>query len=355
MAAVSKANRKKKGNARTKQRHLNHISGDRGVDIVRRELPGLWVVRPISPDYGLDLHVEVFEPAVEDPGSGNTLGEHLYVQVKASKTVTLETMTVRSRGNVTKYDPDPKAGDSVDIEVVKFSLDTETLRTVETMGAAVPVLFCYVDLSSEKVYYVCLNDYITKALLPYKDSYEKQDSVTIMIPSWNVLDSTDPSFAYWCLLARRGKYYAAFNTFAYQYHELLCAQFEHPTTQDTVNREMLRLAPEMLTMTRTFLRTALRLDVWKPAGPGFWSPLQEVQECFLFLEKNMPPSDQPLPRDEVERYEHYLLDGFRRAANLGRMYEELVREWRLPTFLAALMDYHPDNKYNPPEIVEGND
>ena len=126
---------KKKGDrkVRTKQRHAKHVVGDVGVEIVRRKLPIHWVARPINPDYGLDLHVEIFEPDDDDPTSANTLGEHLYVQVKTAKSVTLEKITVRSRGNVTKHDPDPKVGDPVEIEVAKFSLDTETLLTVETM------------------------------------------------------------------------------------------------------------------------------------------------------------------------------------------------------------------------------
>lgn len=345
-----KTESKKKGKTkpRTKQREARHIKGDAGVEIVRRKLPVHWVARPINPDYGLDLHVEVFEPDSDDPASGNTLGEHFYVQVKTAKAIALEKVTVRSRGNATKYDPDPTKGDPVEIEVAKFSLDRETLLTVETMGAAVPVVLCYVDLSKEKVYYVCLNDYLAKALLPYKPSYEKQGSVTIKIPSWNVLDSTDPSFSYMWLLARRGKYYAAFNTFGYQLNELLWAQSEHPTLPDEAPG-FVRPAPEMLTMARTFLRTALRLSIWDPAGPGYWAPLQDTQKVFRFLQEHLPPMHQTLPEEDAARFEHYLLDGFRRAANLGRMYEEIVREWRLPTVLATHMDYTPSSKYNPPE------
>lgn len=338
-----------KSKPRTKQREARHIEGDAGVEIVRRKLPIHWVARPINPDYGLDLHVEVFEPDSDDPASGNTLGEHFYVQVKTAKAIALEKVTVRSRGNVTKYDPDPTKGDPVEIEVAKFSLDRETLLTVETMGAAVPVVLCYVDLSKEKVYYVCLNDYLAKALLPYKPSYEKQGSVTIRIPSWNVLDSTDPSFSYLWLLARRGKYYAAFNTFGYQLNELLSAQSEHPTLPDEAPG-FVRSAPEMLTLARTFLRTALRLSIWNPAGPGYWAPLQDTQKDFLFLQEHLPPMHQPLPEEDAARFEHSLLHGFRRAANLGRIYEDLVREWRLPTVLATHMDHTPGSKYNPPEL-----
>lgn len=333
---------------RTKQRHKNHIAGDSGVRLVRSKLPDHWVVRDLHPDYGLDLHVEVFEPDARDAESANTLGEHFFVQVKTAAVLETERVVVRHRMNVTKYDPDPNDGDKVEIEVVKFSLDTTTLLTVETMGAAIPVLLCVVDLSTENIYYVCLNDYVTKALVPYRPEYENQGSVTVMIPSWNVLDAEDQSVAYLWLLARRGKFYAAFNTFAYQYHELLQTAWPELTIlRDERQTEKVHLSPELRVMARNFLRSSLRLAIWTPTGPGYWSPLQDVQQALQSLMDQFPQEDG-LPAGEAEEFMHDLVDAFRRADNLGRMYEELVREWRLPTALATLMDYHPDNGHNPP-------
>lgn len=310
-------------------------------------MPHYWVVRDIHPDYGLDLHVEVFEPDLDDPESSNTLGEHFYIQVKTTEEINLEKRTVRSRKNVTKFDLDPADGTALEIEVVKYVIDTETLLTVEAMGSAIPVLLCYVDTTTETVYYVCLNDYISKSLLPYKPSYEQQDSVTIYIPAWNVLDMEDPSFAYLGLLARRGKYYAAFNTFSYQHNELrrFAVEFAMPTTDSDG-----RVCPdlELLTVARNFLRAALRLEVWSSAGVGYWSPLGEVHNDFLYLQENLPNVDRALSKSEYIAYVHRLINGFARAANLGRMYEELVREWRQPSYLAARMDYSEGNKFNPP-------
>ena len=178
--------------------------------------------------------------------------------------------------------------------------------------------------------------------------------MTIMVPSWNVLDTADPGFSYVRLLARRGKYYAAFNAFGYQSNELMWAQSEMPNLAHEDYPGRVIPAPEMLTMARTFLRSALRLSIWDPVGDAYWSPLQDVHKHLLFLQEHLPPKDQPLPEDDVVRYQHYLLDGFRRAANLGRMYEELVREWRMPTFLATLSDHHKAHKYNPPKAVAGD-
>src|SRR5699024_5338478 len=119
-----------------------------------------------------------------------------------------------------------------ELEVVKYSLDTATLLTVETMGASIPVLLFLADLSTKNVYYICLNDYVTKSLLPYNPSYENQVTVTVAIPTLNKVDTENRCFGYLWFLARRGKFYAAFNTFAYHYHELQHAQYMHPLILD---------------------------------------------------------------------------------------------------------------------------
>ena len=320
---------------RTKQRHDSHKKGAKGVKLVKEAFPEDWVVRELTPDYGLDLHVEVFQADNHDPRSSNTLGEHFYVQVKAEDRLTRTKAIVRERPNVAKHDPNPKQGMSTEIDVFKFSLDTRTLLTVEAMGAAVPVLLCLVDLSTDTVYYVCLNDYITKVLLPSKPEYEKQRTVTIRVPAWNVLDKDDVSFSYLRLLARRSKYYAAFNTLAYQHHELEFARMAHPIRSDFATPERARPSRQFLATARVFLRSARRLPVWQPTTPGHWAPLRDVREALESAEKRMPLDDEWMSADEVESWERHLVFAFDRAASLGRMYEELVREWRLPTALAA--------------------
>lgn len=336
---------------RTKQRQANHITGDRGINLVRSKLPDYWVARDINPDYGLDLHVEVFEEDPHDAASSNTLGEHFYVQVKTFEHLKTERVTVRHRSNVTKRTPDLQQGDPVEIDVVKFSLDTATLLTVQTMGAAVPVLLFLVDLSTKTVFYVCLNDYIEKSVLPYKPSYEEQGSVTIVVPAWNVLDADDFSFAYLWFLARRGKFYAAFNTFAYQFHELQRALDSHPPIPDEHDIGKVYLDPEFRAMALAFLRTSLRLAIWVPSGPGYWAPLEDVKNDLESCLNGFPP-DTALYCVAASHFETYLHEAFRRADNLGRMYEEIVREWRLPTAMASVLDYRPENKHNPPPLSE---
>ncbi|MBP1325483.1 hypothetical protein JOF28_000715 [Leucobacter exalbidus] len=336
--------------ARTKQRQRRHISADSGVDIVKRKLPRSWVVREMSPDYGLDLHVEVFGPDPTDPESANTLGEHFYIQVKATEQIELHKHVVRSRGNVTKLDPAPNDGTPMTIRVAKFTLDTETLLTVETMGAAIPVLLCYVDLKTEDVYYVCLNDYLAKVLLPTNPAYQEQNTATVYIPSWNQLDQHDPSFSYIGLLARRGKYYSAFNTFAYQLKELDNALFRAGIPEP--NSPVVVPPRELLTLVRLFLRADLRLAIWDKIDGSYWSPLEDVQSDLKTLQDTLPKVGAAIPAIELTEYMSALHIGFSRAVNLGRMYEELVREWRQPTYLAAGLDRNPAQAVNPPEWPE---
>lgn len=88
----------------------------------------------MTPDYGLDLRVEMFQIAPDDPESAGPLGEHFFVQVKTVDGFDVKCVQVRSRGNVTKAVPNPTVGDPVEIDVIPSVLDVAEIRTVEEMG-----------------------------------------------------------------------------------------------------------------------------------------------------------------------------------------------------------------------------
>lgn len=322
------------------------MQGDAGEALVISRFPEEWVVRKLNPDFGLDLHVEVFE--LVDCDSADTRGEHFYVQVKSTTAPRRMTTQVRHRGNVVKSGRDEqKEGDPVDISVVACPLETSELLTVEALGHAVPVLLCLADVASGTVWYVCLNDYISKVLLPRNPRYTDQDNVTVHIPAWNVLDSGDPSFTYIWLLARRPKLYSAFNTFAYQYAELRRAANSFGALLNDPDTGMSQADPDMVDMVRVFVSSNLRLDIWETAGAGYWSPLSDVRVDFERVEQGLAVIDRALPHEDVVQELERMEIAFLRAVNLGRMYEELVREWRLPTALATLMDDANLSKYPP--------
>jgi hypothetical protein len=317
---------------RTKRRTLGHVRGERGIEIVRGKLPRHWVVRELHPDYGLDLHIEVFEPPTQDAFHADTLGEHFFAQVKTVEATSTIRMEVRNRPNVAKFrlSGTSAASETTEtLDVISFSLDTPELRTVEAMGASLPVLLLLVDEKAERVYYVCLNDYVSKVLLPEQATYAHQDSWTIHVPAFNLLDAGGPEFSYVRLLARRSKLYGAFATFTYQFHELRMAL---PTEAEGLPATIAAFRDTRLSeMLDVFVTADLRLGIWGRAGVGFWSPLGDVHAALERVARTLRGDEVITPDDFLS----LAMRSFSMAAGLGRMYEELCREWRLPTALGA--------------------
>jgi len=299
------------------------------------------VVREISPDYGLDLHIEVFEPVEEGSESADAYGEHFFAQVKTTISPQRSQVTVRSRQNVAigplQYNAETPAKT---IEVIRFSIETPELRTIEAMGAAIPVLLLIVDDQTGEVYFICLNDYISKVLNPENPDWRNQASSTIRVPTFNKLDHENPDFSYIRMLAMRAKMMAAFVSFNYQNHQFVM-------TRDHLDDEALPplehfASSEVGEMLKSFLRANLALDIWDHPGLGHWHPLIDVQQdmtgCLDAL--------QNPPDISTSRFLLYAGVTFSRADNLGRMHEEIVREWRMPTALAALIQGAEEADYS---------
>lgn len=332
--------------ARRKTYSPNQQQGDAGESLVRDRLPPHWVVRSIRPDFGLDLHVEVFDLLSDKSGFAETRGEHFYIQVKSKKRVTPFALTVRDRLNVAKYALDPTSGDEYEIDVVRCSIDTSELLTIEAMGASVPVLLCLADMATGRVHYVCLNDYISKVLLPVNPDFALQKKVTIYIPAWNVLDPDDDAFFQVRFLARRAKLYAAFTQFEYQLHEL----GRTAATLGAIQVEssgVERVGSEFATMARFMFERNLRLDIFQGAGDAEWAPLTDIRKFFEYMLECLRDTDSLTAANEASRFVANAERCLASAVNLGRMYEEVVREWRLPTVLAAGLDDTPASRYRP--------
>lgn len=333
--------------AHRKRYDVNQQQGNLGQDLVTEKLPTHWIKRPITPDYGLDLHIEVFDQVEGNFQDAETRGEHFYIQAKSVLHAEVTKHKIRSRGNVAKVAPDPKSGTRYEIPVIAFDLEVGELMTIEAMGNAVPALLCIADMSTRTVYYLCLNDYIAKVLLPNKFAYTEQQTVTIHVPTWNVLDSHDSSFTYIQLLARRPKYYSAFNTFMYQYTE-----FEKYTTMmkavriDT-NTDKAKIDPDIISMLEVFLSSNLRLDVFQPAGVGYWLPLKDLGERFTNLQATLSTLKEPVDEKTANTFMREVHMTMQMAADVGRLYEEVVREWRLPTVLSTLLDDDPAFEHRP--------
>lgn len=311
-------------NQRRKQRHLNQIKEEASIQILREKLPVAWVVHEYGPDYGIDCVVELFDFIDESQTIAETLGENFFVQLKASSKIDYGTRRCYARRNVAKGHLQENKDDYLDVEVAKFNLEMPEILTVQSMGLAIPVLLILVDVETERAFFVCLNDYIDKVMIPEDPDFKSKQSKTIYIPLKNeILDEEDNLVALKAY-GKRAKMYGAFGKFHYQHTEILRAP-----KYDTTPRQF-------LDMILKFVEECIHQDIWH--GHEFWQPMQwsfyEIQRLHSDLTSgNIPESDYEILREIC------LNVIWHKLTNLSSMYEELVREWFLPTYLAQLTSY----------------
>lgn len=340
----------------TKRRVFQHIMEDRSIRIIQDLLPDQWVIRPYKPDYGIDLTIELFEFVDDEQREAATLGETLFVQVKSAEVVDAATIRVYGRRNVEKGPLEENRSRSVEMEVARLRLDTSELLTVQAIGSAVPVLLFLVELSTRNLYFVCLNDLIEKVVIPEDPEYARKQSKVLYVPLRNRIAPDDPvSVRPLETYAKRPKLYAAFEKFAYQKHELEYAIATYSGAHSEESRS--DAASDIVDLVRHFLAVILRYDFWErmPEWRSIaWShrelvTLQELTmrrgveddlaalHAYLLAEPAMRRREEwvlslDLPGAQAEVISHI---GFiwQRLANLARMYEEMGREWFLPTLL----------------------
>ncbi len=339
-----------------KRRVRQHIMEDRSMRIVRDRLPDHWVVRAYRPDYGIDLLVELFEFVDADETQAATLGEMLFVQVKSTEVVNVRTQRVHGRRNVEKGPLREDRSTSTGIDVIPLRLETSELLTVQTMGAAIPVLLFLVELSTGRIYYVCLNDLIEKVILPQDPAYEAKRSKTILIPARNcIIPANAVSVRPLETYAKRAKLYAAFEKFAYQQHEL---EYALAAFRDRAAGLRVEEANATLDLVRHFLVVVLRHDFWTRIPE--WMLIEYSYQELLALQDLLRRDDI---HDDLPALQHYLLNEpamkraerwvrsmelsdaraelihhiesiWHRLTNLARAYQEYGREWFLPTYLS---------------------
>lgn len=346
--------------AYTKKRVRQHIMEDRSIRIVREVLPDEWVVREYRPDYGIDLTIELFEYVDPERTIAATLGETLFVQVKSTETVELRTLEVHRRSNVEKGPLKEDVNESLKIEVAQLALDTSELLTVQAMGAAIPVLLFLVELSTQSIYFVCLNDLVEKVILPEDPDFAQQQTRTIRIPARNRITAQNPrSILPLGTIAKRPKLYAAFEKFRYQRNELVYAVSDvaEAASEDRLQESL----TDLIGLTRHFLAVDLGYDFWEriPEWPPVEWSFRELSSLAEFL-----ATDQPRERAALQRFlgtpifpfsaltpdylatldlpelQQALAEQIKviwnRLSNLSSIYGELVREWFLPTYLSHL-------------------
>jgi hypothetical protein len=312
--------------SRAKQRSEQHLIDQEGEKLLRSKLPRHWLLREYRPDYGLDFTIEVYKTGETAEGrqtTYETLGEHVFVQLKSIQAPDIKPLALFGRGNVEKAVETLNLADKVaDIDTYRFQLETSELITVERMGIGLPVLLVIADLTAQRCSFVCLNDYIDKILIPRHPDYRVKNSRTIHVPAYNEIGiETGLSALRW--YAKRTKLIAAFQRFTYQYSELQWA--EHDDWRGLAN---------------TFARRIVSYDFWDDTemcvpitydGAGLKRFIDTGQPGFI------TPSNIPAAFDEPEMTAYLkkrdVFELWRLLSLLPKTYEDVWREWFLPTAL----------------------
>lgn len=322
-----------------KRRSFNQVKEEISYRVLRQKLPEAWVMHEYGPDYGIDCVVELFDYIDEAKEIAETLGENFHVQLKSSDSLHYTTRRAHSRGNVAKGKLSEDKAEFIDIEVVNFQIDVSDLLTVELLGSAVPVLLILVDIRSERAFFVCLNDYLEKIILPEDPLFFEKGSKLVQIPIQNEILPRNEQLIPLRAYAKRAKMYGAFTRFAFQKKEI-----ERARGHARVNVET--SAENDIEMLRVFTESCLRQDIWR--GHDFWEPmkwsLQELKDVQRTIKVGIDHKDM----DAFKEYCDQLV--WHRLCNLSNMYEELVREWFLPTVLAQLTSYPEQGQLQKVEV-----
>lgn len=334
---------------RSKRKSKAQLIGDEAVRVLESLLPSHWTARPYHPDFGLDLAIEIFDdPKTDGRGytTADTLGEHFFVQVKGAERLVSRAFQIRSRSNVERFsDPASRKGTTEPGSVIRtfpIQLDTPEIVTVQRMGAAVPVLLVGVDITERRAFFVCLNDYIEKILLPAEADYAKRASKVIHVPEMNEILPNDDALVPLRFYGKRAKLMAAFEKFAYQNSEL-------GYTRNS----------DLQTAANHFAHILLRYDFWERCE--FWYPIGYAHRGLQNLLRTGTPgvlvaTDEGRSRaEETEPEGAVWTDQFgeshslkavlqindvralwNQLANLGKVHEEVCREWFLPTHLGTI-------------------
>ena len=328
---------------RRKQRVTQHIMEDASYRIIQKLIPKEWVIREFNrPDYGIDLIIELFEKM--DDKTYETLGEFIYVQVKSSDQLPISTEKIYGVGNVAKRKWVLDRSEYANLDIVKYSYDTNSIYTIQSLGASVSVLLFLVDLQSEDVYFINMNDYIDKIVLPQKPDYVNQGTLTIKIPTLNTLKNHQVSSAALQLYGKRSKLLAAFSKFSYQRNELsyaLAIKFWPVYThRETLEKEM--ITTEIYDLVVFFIMQNEKLDIWKYE---FWRVLPDAKREMTALREYLQGDLK-----EWNKARNDIIILWQRLTNLGTMYEDLIREWYLPKMISLWTSY-PDL----PETIKTSD
>ena len=296
------------------------------LEKMRTLLPPTWVIHDYGAEYGMDCLIEIFDRTGNNRQFTDTLGEMLYVKLKVAPDFFYAKKKIypRAQRNVSAEIIDYK--DFFEVETASVRMDVAELLAVQAMGPAVPVLLVLFDTTLGRAFFVCLNDYVDKILSTTEPDFAQKDSRIIHIPLTNEILPQESNLLPLRVLGKRAKMYAAFNRFAYQLKEI--SKINKAITQ--FNEKI--PAQQVIETVKSFACSALKQDIWH--FDDYWSPIawshQELNELLIEIEKGINPQEMLWFLQSCQQI-------WSRLDNLSNIYEDLVREWFLPTFLSQLM------------------
>lgn len=307
---------------------------DASYQIIKKNIPSEWVIREFNrPDYGIDLVIELFEKTSNE--NAETLGEFIYVQVKSVLEVVLKEEKIYPVGNVAKGEWREDKSEFIPIDVAKYVIDTNSIYTIHSLGGSVSVLLFLVDIKTENTYFICLNDYIDKILLPQNSAYSNQESVTLTIPALNNLRNRDIADNALRFYGKRGKLLAAFSKFAYQKNELAHALgykfYPIWTYRDELEKDRTVTIEEIKSLILYFINQIEDLDIWRHSG---WDVLQLAKSDLMKIKVLIKDE-----KSDWEEVKNKIIVLWHQMTNLGTMYEDICRESFLPKVISLQTSY----------------
>ncbi len=324
-----------------KQRSEQHLIDADGERLLRSRLPRYWVLREYRPDYGLDFALEIFREPIgpaKKHATYETLGEHIFIQLKSVVSATASPLKIYGRHNVEKKREWLNKNELVGtMDTIRFSIEIKELVTVQRMGVGVPVLLVIADNSKACCHFVCLNDYIDKILVPRHDDYTVKKTRTIHVPIANEVGDELVGCNALRWYAKRSKLYSAFQRFVFQ-----AAELDQAWNTD-----------EFFPMARYFASRIAGYDFWDDTK--MWKIIAYYGEAIhRFIRSGHPnlmksnmasiKSAASGDEDDARQITEYLnrLDVrelWRCLAGLPRIYEDVCREWLLPTCMGYESSY----------------
>lgn len=304
--------------ADAKKKARSNIIDEIAINLTKQILPNYWTIRDYKPDYGIDLAIETF-----DDNTLETLGEHFFVQVKGQENVKKGKVIIKGKSETSE------------MEVIKFSLETDLLVTVQRMGHGCPVMLFVVDINDKSIYFVNLNDYIDKIFLENEIDFIHQKKITINIPISNKIRNTeDVYFLYF--FSKRAKFYSFFETAKAQFDN-----FTYIVTYDSYKQTAVRYAKQLLSFDiiqskhseHYFLDAKSKLiDI----SNNFSDFLKKSKSDNIIKEWEIPPFNGEYTKLDCDIF-FFIHSAWENLNTIQGMYEDCWRKCYLPTDYFAII------------------